>query len=132
MAETYAKFQLDDGTVVAFEIDPPSGFQPASPDRVVGKISQALGPMVEAAQLVIDKVKQAAPDEVEVKFGIKVTGKMDWMIAKASTDANFEVKLLWRPTPLPTGALPVPPAPPEAEDGSEEDAEQTPADTGSA
>lgn len=105
MTETYAKFQLDDGTVVAFEIDPPSGFQPASPERVVGKVRDALGPLVEAATVVIDKVKQAAPDEVEVKFGIKVTGKMDWMIAKVSTDANFEVKLVWKPIAAPTPEL---------------------------
>lgn len=31
-----------------------------------------------------------------MKFGVKVTGKMNWMVAKASTDANFEVKLIWR------------------------------------
>lgn len=97
MAREVVKYALDDETVVAFEIDPPPGFQPASPERIVGKVRAAIAPAVEAAGVVLDKAKQTAPDEIEVKFGIKVSGKMDWMIAKAATDANFEVKLVWRP-----------------------------------
>jgi Trypsin-co-occurring domain 1 len=91
---TYA---LDDSTVVRFEIEPPPGFQPASPDKTIGRVQEAIAPAVEAAKVVLDKVKQAAPDEIEVKFGVKVSGKMDWLIAKAATDANFEITLTWRP-----------------------------------
>jgi hypothetical protein len=32
------------------------------------------GLAVEAAKAVLDKVKEARPDEVELKFGIKVSG----------------------------------------------------------
>jgi hypothetical protein len=90
---TYA---LDDSTVVRFEIEPPPGFQPAGADKTIGRVQEAVAPAVDAAKVVLDKVKQASPDEVEVKFGVKVSGKMDWLIAKAATDANFEIKLTWR------------------------------------
>ena len=93
-------YTLDDGTVVRFEYDKPEGFHPAGgADGIVGQVSEAIGPAVDAAQIVLDKVKGTKPDEVSVKFGIKVTGTMNWLIAKATTDANFEVTLTWKPEP---------------------------------
>jgi hypothetical protein len=97
MGSQVVTYELDDSTVVRFEIDPPPGFQPAAADKTIGRIRDAVAPAVDAARVVLDKVKQAAPDEIEVKFGVKVSGKMDWLIAKAATDANFEIKLTWRP-----------------------------------
>ena len=38
---------------------------------------------------------RTCPDSVEVKFGIKVTGTADWLVAKAATEGNFEVTLKW-------------------------------------
>jgi hypothetical protein len=32
-----------------------------------------------------------------VTFGVKVSGGMDWLIARAASEANFEIKLTWRP-----------------------------------
>ena len=97
MESRVVTYALDDSTVVSFEIETPPGFQPASPDKTIGRVQEAIAPAVAAAKVVLDKVKQAAPDEIEVKFGVKVSGKMDWLIAKAATDANFEIKLTWRP-----------------------------------
>jgi len=45
------------------------------------------------------KVKEAAPDKIEVKFGIKVSGTANWLIAKAATEGNFDITLTWTPKP---------------------------------
>ena len=72
----------------------------AGPDQVLGKVQEAVGPAVEAAKAVLDKVKEARPDGVELKFGIKVSGGANWLVAKAAGEANFEVSLTWsRPRP---------------------------------
>jgi len=33
---------------------------------------------------VLEKVREAKPDEVQVKFGIKVSGETHWLIGRAS------------------------------------------------
>ena len=92
---TYA---LDDSTAVRFEIDPPAGFQDAATDKVIGTVEQAMGPAIDTAKLVLDKLKDAKPDEVTVTFGLKVSGKLDWFIARAGTEGNFQVTLTWQPS----------------------------------
>jgi Trypsin-co-occurring domain 1 len=90
---------VDEETVVRFEIEPNEEWEDVSADQVHGTIRQAMGPVAEGAKAVLDKVREAAPDEVEVKFAIKVTGQANWLIAKAATEGNFEVTLTWkRPT----------------------------------
>jgi hypothetical protein len=97
MAPTVVRYQLDEQTTVGFEIEPPPGFRQAGADELVGDLRKALGPVVEGARAVLDKVRESGPDEVQVKFGIKVSGTMSWLIAKAATEANFEVTLTWKP-----------------------------------
>ncbi len=43
------------------------------------------------------KVKEARPERIEVKFGIKVSGGANWLIARAATEGSFEVTLSWSP-----------------------------------
>jgi hypothetical protein len=91
------RYELDDGTVVQFEVEPSEEFRSAGPDALVGKLRDAVSPAVEGAKAVLDKVKEARPDEVELKFGIKVSGTMNWLVAKAASEGNFEVTLTWKP-----------------------------------
>ncbi|GAA1041071.1 CU044_2847 family protein [Virgisporangium ochraceum] len=91
------RYTVDDGSVVQFEVDPPAGFDRASTDRVLGRIRSAVDPTLVAAREVLEQAKTLVPDEVEVKFGIKVSGKANWLIAKAATEGNFEVTLRWQP-----------------------------------
>ncbi|MGW5156248.1 CU044_2847 family protein [Nonomuraea wenchangensis] len=86
-------YSVDDGTTVSFEIDPVPGFTPAGPGEIAGKVQEKLEPAIKAAQAVLERVRAASPDEVQVKFGIKVTGKMDWLVAKAAAEGNFEVTM---------------------------------------
>ena len=96
MVSQVVTYRVDDGTTVQLEIDPPDGFQPAGPREVVGRIQEAITPAVEAAKAVLDKVKEARPDEIAVKFGVKASGEANWLVAKAATEGNFEVTLTWR------------------------------------
>jgi hypothetical protein len=89
-------YDLDDSTKVSFEIDPPPGFLPASSGEVVGRVRDAIAPALETAKLVLDKAKEHGPDELTVRFGLKVSGKADWFIARAAAESNFEVTLVWR------------------------------------
>ena len=92
-------YALDDETVVRFEIEPDTGFRPAGPDEIAGRIREAVAPAVEGARAVLEQVKQTAPRQIEVKFGIKVSGTANWWVAKAATEGNFEVTLTWAPDP---------------------------------
>jgi nucleoside phosphorylase len=89
------KYQLDDSTVVGFEIEPGPGFHEAGANELAGQVRKAIVPVVEAAKAVLDKVKEIRPDGVEVKFGVQVTGEANWVVAKAATAGNFEITLTW-------------------------------------
>jgi hypothetical protein len=100
VASTVVTYKVDDDTTVRFEVEPPAGFQPAGTDEIAGRVRDAVAPAVAAARVVLERVKQAAPDEVKVKFGIKVSGTANWLVAKAATEGNFEIEMSWKsPTP---------------------------------
>lgn len=95
MSTQVVTYALDDATSVSFEIEPTGGFRPASAGEVIGRVRDAVGPAVEAAKAVLDKVKEARPDEVEVTFGVKVSGGAQWLIAKSAGEASFEITMTW-------------------------------------
>jgi hypothetical protein len=99
MATAVVSYALDDETVVRFEIEPTADFRPAGPDEIAGRIREAVAPAVGGARAVLEKAKDAAPREIEVKFGIKVSGTANWLVAKAATEGNFEITLTWTPQP---------------------------------
>jgi hypothetical protein len=88
-------YQVDESTTVKFEIEPPEGFRPAGPEEVLGRVREAVAPAVEAAKAVLEKVKEARPDRVDMTFGIKVSGGASWLVAKAAGEGNFEITLTW-------------------------------------
>lgn len=89
-------YEVDSETIVRFEVDPSSEWEDVSADRIIGKIREAVTPAVHGAKEVLDAVKDAGPDEVEINFGIKVSGDANWFIARAATEANFDVTLTWK------------------------------------
>ena len=97
MTAAVVSYSLDDETVVRFEIEPSAQFRPAGPDEIAGRVREAVTPAVEGARAVLEKVKDAAPDEIVVRFGIKVSGTANWFVAKAATEGNFEITLTWTP-----------------------------------
>jgi Trypsin-co-occurring domain 1 len=97
MPSEVVRYRVDAETIAQFEIEPVSGFRPAGAGDIAGTIRQSVGPAVEAARVLLEEIKDIAPHGVQVKFGIKVTGTANWLVAKAATEANFEVTLSWQP-----------------------------------
>lgn len=112
MASQVVRYQVDESTVVGFEVEPGSGWHQAGAKEVAGRVREAVEPAIEAAKVVLEKVKDAKPDGVEVKFGIKVTGEANWIVARAATEGSFEVTLTWSPSE--EQAAPAAPDPPAA------------------
>jgi hypothetical protein len=102
------KYQVDDFTVVGFEFDPGPGWHQASTKELAGQVRKAVTPAVEAAKAVLEQVKEIAPDSVEVKFGVKVTGEANWIVARAATEGSFEITLSWSPESKQPGPVQAP------------------------
>ena len=113
------RYRAGDDTEVLFEIDPPEGYRPVGRAAVPGSVREAVLPVVEAAAEVLQHLKALRPDGIEVKFGIKVSGSANWLIARAAGEGSFEVTMTWRPdgstsatvSPAASGSDPAPPGP---------------------
>jgi hypothetical protein len=97
MPSQVVSYAVDDETVVKFEVEPVEGFAPAGADQILGRMQEAIEPAIAAARVVLDKVRQMRPDEVEVKFALKASGSANWLVAKAAAEGNFEITLKWQP-----------------------------------
>jgi hypothetical protein len=89
-----------DGAEVEFDVDPARlgdrwHNASAGPGDIAGAVKDAVGPAVEAAKVVLDRIREISPGSAEVKFGITVSGGVNWGIAKASGEGSFEVTLTW-------------------------------------
>jgi len=60
-------------------------------------VREAVRPAVEAAAVVLERIKALGPEAVTVKFGIKVSGGANWLVSKAASEGNLEVPLSWKP-----------------------------------
>ncbi|MFJ8826065.1 CU044_2847 family protein [Streptomyces sp. NPDC102467] len=89
-------YALDADTVVQFEVEPTGDWQQVRAGQVASSVDEAARPAVEAAQRVLAQAVALRPAEVEVSFGIKVSGTANWLVAKAASEASFGVKLTWR------------------------------------
>ncbi|MDX2917057.1 MULTISPECIES: CU044_2847 family protein [Streptomyces] len=103
MSSQVVTYALDEQTTVGFEIETDDNFHPVGAETAIARVREAVQPAVQAARTVLDQVAAMKPDEVQLKFGIKVNGTANWLIAKAATEANFEVTLTWRDAATPAG-----------------------------
>lgn len=115
------KFQLDDDeeSFVYVEVDEKlpvssnedddededlAGFKGGLKDGVVQQAEQtlekALSSIKPVANAIIKKVQDLnkPADAVEVKFGIKMNGKLGAVIASGSAEVNYEITLKWNKT----------------------------------
>ena len=95
MPSQIVTYELDDSRHVQFEIEPAPGFRPAGADEVAGRVREAVTPVLDAANTILDKIREAGPDRVELRFGVKVSGSASWLVAKAASEGNFEITLTW-------------------------------------
>lgn len=61
-------------------------------------LEQALDRLRPAAQMIVDKLKSASPDELTVEFGVKLEAEAGVVITKAATEAHFKIALKWKPS----------------------------------
>ena len=89
------RYRVDESTEVGFEFEPGPGWQPAGSRELVGYVRDAVEPAVEAAMAVLDKIREARPNGVQLKFGVRVNGEASWVFAKTAAEGSFEVTLTW-------------------------------------
>ncbi len=104
MSTQIVTYKVDDVTTAKFEVDPAEGFRPAAHGQILGQVRDAVGPAIEAAKAVLDKAKETRPSQIEVKFGVKVSGGADWLVARTAAEGSFEITLTWARDMAETGA----------------------------
>lgn len=103
------KFPLDDDDFILVEVEQLStseideGLVANYPgEQVVVKaqtsFADAMDKIKPVAANIIGKVRELkdSPDEVEVKFGVKMTAEMGAVIASANVEGNYEITLKWK------------------------------------
>lgn len=106
----YTEFVTADGAVVRVErqsppaVEEPYGMRPvgrgsvaAGAERASETFEQALAGVRAAAgsALAVFRDGSLAPDQVEIEFGVKLTGEAGALIAKTSAEAHLIVRLGW-------------------------------------
>ena len=98
MAE-FVRFTLDDGSQVLFESAESDlvALHGGAPEvRDGGKLTTRLQGVAEAAEEVAGSLRaRLVPDEVNLEFGLKVSGGVNWFFAKAQGEGTIKVTLKW-------------------------------------
>jgi Trypsin-co-occurring domain 1 len=100
------RYTLQDGTEVHFETAESSAIseRAGSPEIIDGgALGNRLRPVALAAEEVTKGLRQTlTPDEIELSFGIRVSGEVNWWyFAKVQGESTLNVKVTWtnRQTP---------------------------------
>ncbi|MBN1173659.1 MAG: hypothetical protein JXA67_15925, partial [Micromonosporaceae bacterium] len=64
--------------------------------RARQSLDEALNAVKPALAKVTEAVREMAPDELEIGFGLKITGESGVIIAKGTSEVNFTVRLVWK------------------------------------
>lgn len=105
MTDSVVAAKLRSGEALLFEVDEPIAVGGGVLAVGIGAVARdgfidldgALGGVKQAASQVLDAVRSIAvpPDSCEISFGVKLSGTLGAIIAKASTEANFTIKMVW-------------------------------------
>ncbi|MET8849222.1 CU044_2847 family protein [Amycolatopsis sp. NPDC004625] len=98
--QEFVRFPLDGGGSVVVEVEGEPGLEHASvPSGVLRKATttfeHALGEVRVAAAAALAQFRGLGPDEVELKFGVKLDAQAGAVIARTGLQGQFEVKLKW-------------------------------------
>jgi Trypsin-co-occurring domain 1 len=96
----FVRFTLDDGSQVLFESAEGDlvALHGGEPDvREGGRLTERLHAVAEAAEEVAGSLRsRLAPDEMNLEFGLKVSGEVNWwFVAKAHSEGTIKVTLKW-------------------------------------
>jgi hypothetical protein len=100
------EFSLGDGNTILVEVE-----EPQASDRgqtLVSRHGKMVAQAKQSFEEAIDKIKPVAetiitklrdlselPDEVEVKFGVKMSAEAGVVLTSAGVEANYEITLKW-------------------------------------
>ncbi|MGH3864981.1 MAG: CU044_2847 family protein [Pseudonocardiaceae bacterium] len=96
----------DGADVVVFEVDHgevPEDLVLASsePGRVAARalttLEEALAGVKPSLIKVMEVLRELAPEQMAVEFGLKLGGETGMIIAKGTAEVNFKVTLSWKP-----------------------------------
>ncbi|MFF9768270.1 CU044_2847 family protein [Streptomyces sp. NPDC053086] len=92
---------LGDGAVILVEAHE-SADGPVMAGRVVDTIRDlprtlhaALDPVADMARTVLEQLRRAGPDEVEVEFGVDLAAEAGAVIARSETSCHLKVTMTW-------------------------------------
>jgi hypothetical protein len=66
-------------------------------DRVRITLEEALAKLRPSLHKVLAILREMSPDETVMEFGLKIGGETGIIIAKGSAEANFTVRMSWKP-----------------------------------
>jgi hypothetical protein len=103
------EFELAEGGTVVVEVDDEeTGLERAArPGEIAEKAGQtfesALDRIKPAAEAILQRLSGLAksPDEIQVEFGVKLSGKLGAVIASVDAEATYKVTLKWNAKTLP-------------------------------
>ncbi|MDQ7802765.1 CU044_2847 family protein [Amycolatopsis sp. A133] len=110
--QEFVRFPLTDGGSVVVEVEGEPGLEhAAAPSGVLRKATttfeHALSEVRAAAAAALAQFRDLGPDEVELKFGVKLDAQAGAVIARTGLQGQFEVKLKWvRDEAAPTETVP--------------------------
>ena len=101
------EFPLENGDSILVEVDEPALIDDriGLRDEVVQKATQtfesALDKVRPVANVILNKIRNLhqPADEVEVKFGIKISAELGAVVASGSGEVNYEITLKWKREP---------------------------------
>jgi len=100
---TLVEYQLDEKRSILVEVSDEDKVQGLTRAARAGKaveiaqeeFGKAMQSVNSAAKLVLDSLSDLESQHIAVEFGVKLSGGLDAIIAKASGEANFKVTLTW-------------------------------------
>ncbi|MFF9585531.1 CU044_2847 family protein [Streptomyces achromogenes] len=59
-------------------------------------LQNALEPVRQMARTVVDQLREAGPEEVEIEFGVNLSGQVGVIVNKGEAAAHLKIRVLWR------------------------------------
>ncbi|MFE2601030.1 CU044_2847 family protein [Streptomyces sp. NPDC059396] len=98
-----ARISLEGGGSILFEAVPGVSDGPVKAGRVAevlqdlpSSLQSVMAPVRDTARVVLDQLRQAGPDEVEVEFGVDLAAQAGAVITRAEANCHLKVRALWR------------------------------------
>ena len=94
-----------DGAYVIFEVDPADledgSVQLVADDgsrlnKATSTLTEAFSRVEPAIEVIVSRLRNAAPDEITVDFGLKMGGEAGLIWAKGTAEANIAVSVTWK------------------------------------